>query len=276
MKSVFYAMLVAFFIGACSLREQTPTNAESHQPSSQSNSDSATVITLPSPMQIPALLYSSRATYSPEHLAPLKLPRRSVTDEAIVLGIHLVDLGYTAGYGDRTKSVEFFDACAARAEPLGWSDAVNRDLRKRFLKNIHRHDSLGRIVLELYDLGHQQLLAKNQEGLGLIVVVGCFFESLHLSLANIRHHDRILFIHALNQHKLYSANIIRALRDYEIPDEMGRYYALLLRTQELLTELDPPSIYDVKTGKRSVNDLNAEVLQQIQDLSAEFRSTALD
>lgn len=236
--------------------------------------DSARLITLPTPMQIPALLRNVRAPYNQKAVLPIKNQQRSFFKASVLFGMHMVDLAYSGSYGDRQTALNKFTYCRQLADDMRIRTEAHQAFYNRFERNTDRPDSLGRIILEFYDAGHRAAQLGESEGVGLVIIMGCLFEGLHMAFEQARKHDLLLFYHLLNQQKLYAANLIYSFERYEIPLEISREHELLIESYELLKALQIPSIYDFKNGKAEIRNVNPELLKQLEDACSQFRETA--
>lgn len=235
--------------------------------------DSVRIISLPTPMQVPALLRNTRATYNKEILFPIEHTDRSFFKSNVLFGTYLIDMAYTGSFGDQQATMEYFTTCKILGDNMGLGMTMDRDFADRFTENIAKPDSLGRTILELYELGHHYFRDQDKEGIGLLMLMGCLFEGLHLGFAQAREHDLILFIHILSQQKQYTENLIYALDGYEIPAELQYEYEQLVKLDQLFMKLNPPSAYELKTGQVLATEINEVVLSEIETVVKDFRAS---
>jgi hypothetical protein len=136
-------------------------------------------------------------------------------------------------------------------------------------------DSLGRIILDMYDIGHHMLIEQEKEGLGLLMVLGCYMEGMNLIMQQGREHDLILFVHLLHQQKNYGNNLASLLDQYEIPSEIQEEYANFKNIIAALNAMDIPSVYQLKTGKRTIAGIKEGQLEKIDQELESFRTSIL-
>jgi len=237
------------------------------------HSDSARIISLPTPMQIPALLRNTHAIYNKDVLFPLVKEDKSFFKSNVLFGMYMIDLSYAGAYEDHQTAADYFIKCKDLGDDMGLGLTIETKLVSRFEKNIERPDSLGRIILEMYSLGHAYFNENDKEGVGLVIVMGCLFEGLHLGFEQARNHDLVLFLHILSQHKQYTSNLLYTLDGYEIPNEIQHEYNLLLRLDAEFSQLNPPSAYELKTNQATSQDINEDVITEMKLIVQEFRGS---
>lgn len=240
------------------------------------NSDSARIISLPTPMQIPALLRNTNAPYSKDLLLPLAPISKPFFRSNILFGMYMLDLAYASSFSDRQTAMLYIKQCQDISTDLGFGMNADKTLMKRFEQNIERPDSLGRIILEMYRSGHEYFRYNEKEAIGLLMIMGCMYEGMHFSFKEIRDSDLILFFHILAQQKEYVSNLLYALDGYEIPQEVQREYALLQKTDSLFSELNAPSAYKLKTGAATLTEVNIQALNKLDSLVQDFRNGMMD
>jgi hypothetical protein len=240
-----------------------------------SGSDKAKVITLPTPMQIPALLRNTKAVYHPEVLLSITNDEKSYYKSGILFGMYMLDMAYAASFTHQQASMNYFKACKRIGDDLGLGVKITESHVERFNRNLTRPDSLGKIVLQMYDIGHKVLIDQEKEGLGFLMVMGCYMEGMNLVMEKARIHDLILFVHLLHQQQNYGNNLVAMLDQYEIPTEIYTEYHSFKQVVQILNALDVPTVYELKTGKRNIANMEAEKLEQMAASIAEFRKSIL-
>jgi hypothetical protein len=280
MRNALFVLLVAFMAATlCSCGDSQEdskagkTEEEMKRDWPLVPTDSVRIITLPTPMQVPALLRNTRATYNKEILFPIEHTDRSFFQSNVLFGTYLIDMAYTGSFGDQQATMEYFTTCKLLGDNMGLGMTMDQDFADRFTKNITKPDSLGRTILELYELGHHYFRDQDKEGIGLLMIMGCLFEGLHLGFAQAREHDLILFIHILSQQKQYTENLIYALDGYEIPSELQYEYDQLVKLDQLFMKLNPPSAYELKTGQVLATEINEVILSEIETVVQDFRAS---
>jgi len=278
MSRVTLFILLVLFVLGCTQNNQQQSDSDFADTNAQNNSgnlsDTVRVITLPTPMQIPALLRNTKAPYDKSILLPIKKDEQPYFKSNVLFGMYMIDMAYASSFSDKQTAIQYFLKCRALGNHMGLATEMDERLAERFTKNTERPDSLGRIILEMYERGHSYFRENDKEGIGLIMIMGCLFEGLHLTFEEARDHDKLMFIHLLNQQKLYASNLIYAFSAFEIPDEVKVEHDMLLKAYDILDRLHPPSIYDIKTGKASVKEIDPAIIDELETLCKEFRLRA--
>ncbi|NQV51903.1 MAG: hypothetical protein HQ500_01905 [Flavobacteriales bacterium] len=239
------------------------------------NTRTARVVTLPTPMQIPALLKNTKATYSASSLLPIISDDKSYYQSGVLFGMYMLDLAYSGSFTHQQASRNYFRVCKRLGDDLGLGVKITEKYVDRFERNVSRPDSLGRIVLEMYDVGHKVLIDQNKEGLGFLMVLGCYMEGMNLIMTQARDHDLILFVHLLHQQKNYGNNLLSMLDQYEIPSDIRSEYEAFLHVVSALNATDIPSVYELKSGKRTIAGMQEENLDVIKENLESFRKSIL-
>lgn len=273
---ICFCIALASMLG-CTGQPSEQTN-QTDQPSMKRESistmsDSVRIISLRTPMQIPALLRTTDALYNKQVLFPIQLNEKAFYQSTVLFGMYMVDLAYVGAFNDQQAALEYFTHCKRLGDDLGLGYQIESGITERLEQNISRPDSLGRLIMELYTLGHEYFKENEKEGLGLLMIMGCYFEGLHLVYTEAKENDLILFLNLMNQHKNYSENLIYALDGFEIPLEIETEYQMLVKSNELFKNLDAPSAYSVKVAPARANQLNVEILRELEQLTKDFRES---
>lgn len=274
----FYILTLTVFIYGCTSSGDRNQSADDNDTMKRDwpavPVDSARIITLPTPMQIPALLKNSKALYSKDLLFPIDHTTKSFFKSNLLFGMYMMDLAYSCSFSDIQTSKAYFNKCRIIAGDLGLGTKFNENLITRFDNNIERPDSLGRIVLEMYKYGHSYFNVNDKEGVGLILIMGCLFEGMHIGYNQARNHDLVLFFHILSQQKIYTENLLYALEGYEIPTEIKAEYDLLVRADEIFRKMNPPAAYKLDDGSASAANVDGKLLEELEEVVKEFREAA--
>ncbi|GAB4378298.1 MAG: hypothetical protein Kow0075_08070 [Salibacteraceae bacterium] len=280
MSRLVAIIAIAFTVFSCGQQEPktvSPDTASEQMklPGQKPKLDSASILTMPTPIQVPALLRNRNATYDKSVLTPIQNRDKGFFEDNILFGMYITDLAYVSVYGDRQAVLNYFERCLDLADEIGLRGQIDQGLIDGFKRNVDRPDSLGRIILKVYDLGHRKMIDQERESLGLLMIMGCIYEGLHIGMSQSRDQDLITLVHLLNQQERYMSNLIYALSGYNIPDEVKWHHSHLLSLYELLLELDPPSVYEMRTGGMKLKTLDDSMLDKIEDNIGAFRRQML-
>lgn len=187
----------------------------------------------------------------------------------------MMDMAYASSYSHQQASLDYFEACKNISNELGMGVTMPESLQRRFKRNINAPDSLGRMILKLYDNGHKLLMQQDKDGLGLLMIMGCYMEGVHFNLNLVRSNDLLLFVHLLNQNKQYAQNLAFMLNQYEIPAEVKAPYEHFITIHETLNRMDIPTIYDIKSGQKSISNIQPEDIAKLKIEMQNFRSSII-
>jgi hypothetical protein len=279
-KRLSIALVFLAFLGGCGgtsapVEKKVADTEKEEQSKTDLNEKSVRMFTMPTPMQTPALLRNAKIPYAPDMMLPITNQNLTFFKSSIVLGAYLMDLGYASSYNHQQGSLDYFAVCQDITNDLGLGLTMPQGLQDRFKKNINAPDSLGRMILKIYDGGHKVLMQQNKEGLGLLMIMGCFMEGLHLNVNHVRQNDLLLFVHLLNQNKHYASNLHMMLEQYEIPTEASVAYTQFSTIQDILSRMDVPTIYDIKSGQKSISNIKPEDIATIRNEIKAFRTNIL-
>lgn len=278
-KFTISLLFLAYFFGCSGPTDSSSNNGSTleNQDTSRRNTrnDSVQVLTLPTPMQIPALLRNSNIVYSPDLMLPLTNRELTFFKSGIVFGAYIMDMAYASSYSHQQASLDYFEACKNISNDLGLGVTMPESLQRRFKKNINAPDSLGRMILKLYDNGHKLLMQQDKDGIGLLMIMGCYMEGVHFNLNLVRSNDLLLFVHLLNQNKQYAQNLEFMLNQYEIPSEVKAPFEHFIAIHETLNGMDIPTIYDIKSGQKSISSIQPEDIGKLKLEVQNFRSSII-
>lgn len=280
MKNITIAhIIIVGFLWSCSQQGSESKSAQKRNGDSTASGSSAVeqqrMITLPTPMQIPALLKNTDATYNPDLLLPITTDAKPYFRSGVLFGMYMLDMAYSGSYSHQQVSMNYMQACKRIGDELGLGMKISEAHVERFRNNLNKPDSLGRIILHMYDIGHKVLIEQNKEGLGFLMALGCYIEGLHLVMEQAREHDLILYLHLLQQQKGFAQNLVIALDDYEIPGEIATEHNQFMQINNAFMALEIPTVYELKTGKKTVAGIDKKQIEKIRSAIAEFRNSML-
>ena len=122
---------------------------------------------------------------------------------------------------------------------------------------------------------HKVLIDQEKEGLGFLMVLGCYMEGLNIVLDQAQDHDLILFVHLLNQQKNYGNNLKSVLNGYEIPLEIQQEVKDFNTVLNTLNKIDLPSVYELKSGSKTIVGIKREDITLIKQSVSSFRKSIL-
>lgn len=195
------------------------------------NENEAKIYTMPTPLQISSAIKIYGFKYNEKLLLPTvqNVNYSSNFSKALNLGVRTIDLGYATIYSNNARAFDYLKNVKQLTEELGISSYRQSQIIERFEKNIQNQDSLFKIVLESYRHGHDYFQNNGREGLGLLILTGCFIEGLHLTMGikNEKISGDQKYLNLLAQQKLYLQNLV----------ELLAYYSNAVEVQELMGKL---------------------------------------
>ena len=100
-------------------------------------------------------------------------------------------------------------------------------------------------------------------------------EGLNIVLDQAQDHDLILFVHLLNQQKNYGNNLKSVLNGYEIPLEIQQEVKDFNTVLNTLNKIDLPSVYELKSGSKTIVGIKREDITLIKQSVSSFRKSIL-
>lgn len=244
MKPIVYsALLVIPFFVACSgdpSKTEQPSNTDTpasvEQPSSKTGDHR--IFTLPTPVQVPTFLHIHEMKYSEDALLPVNTPEKTQNIEALAMGMYMIDFSYVSEYRHKQMSNNYAKKIRNLMLNLGVAGPFDEVAYNRIIENLEEPDTLSRLILESYEAGHQYFQSNNREGVGLLIIAGCYLEGLHLSMAYGRPNDLKSFYQVLVQQQLYLQNINALMDEFEYVGEGAKVVTALHEIQEAFSRMD--------------------------------------
>ncbi len=182
------------------------------------NENEAKIYTMPTPLQISSAIKIYGFKYNETLLLPVSLQVNYTSNfaKALNLGLRTIDLGYATVYANHSRALDYLKNVKQLTEELGISSYQKAQILERFEKNIQNQDSLFSIILESYRQGHDYFQNNGREGLGLLILTGCFVEGLHLTMGieNEKNRSSAKYLNLIAQQKLYLQNLVELLTFY--------------------------------------------------------------
>jgi hypothetical protein len=155
---------------------------------------------IPSPLQISALLKQAGAKYVSSILVPPSNSGKYATNfsKSLIVGIYGTDLAYSNMFGQTQKGISYMEAIMKVSDGLGLAGMLSStNMLTRFQKNMNNQDSLFSIISELFRETDESLKANKQGSNASLILAGGWIEGLYiatrLAAANPNQHlnDRI-------------------------------------------------------------------------------------
>ena len=225
-------------------------------PEISNNDEEIRVYPLPTPLQMTSILKAYDIEYHEDHLLPVD--NRTFTTNvkrALNLGMLTINIGYTAIYNKNQKSLDYIDATSSLMEDMGLRSAYKDNLFKRFEANINDSDSLSYILLESYEFAHTHYQSNHKEGMGLLILTGCYLEGLYLITHLDPYIEQQIMGNLIGQQKLFLESIIELLTYYNNAEEIKE---LTTDLKVIQTSLDHVSVMFDDKDRHLKTDLQQE------------------
>ena len=283
-KRHFPIVLFSFFIVSCGGNVKNNSDSAANDSISKtgtqkdSGSTSAIAFALPAPLQIATMLKNNAVSFSEKALVPHKPNRVFPSDysRAINLGMYTTDLGYTAVFGQKQITLNYYKEVNNLLNDLHLPEKVNMAMAKRFQNNIENTDSLCMIILGSFNQWQSYFQENNREDDGLYILAGTYIEGLYLSLNHPAIQKTEAFRSLVGQQKLFLDNILELSNYMDKKPDFDDLYSKLGAIQQAYDAIH----VSVTTDKQGKNTISCSFTpQQLASLTAktmEIRNSILN
>ncbi|MBL4657219.1 MAG: hypothetical protein JKX73_04405 [Flavobacteriales bacterium] len=237
------------------------------------DSGEATVFLLPAPLQVASSLRLQEVPYNSSLIGDIKENKGNAPEymNALNLGRNTIDLGYAVVNGDLQLGISYSQNVKSLMNELGINSVVTANIIDRFEANSDNQDSLCQIILEAYGESHKYFQRNEREGMGLLILTGCFVEGLYLasSIENIGSNSQLQSL--LGIHKEYLENILLLISFYNDNKEVSSLIAQLEGLEKEFESIEL-TINEDKGSARLNSAVSAEKLNAIRDKITVIRS----
>ncbi len=193
MIRLFPAFLFMSFLISCGGSDQKKDDKGSDFKKEMTESDSAKanrkvkvgnkVFSVPSPIQTAYLIEESGASYNEELLNDPKNKSKYATkfQKAVNLGIYGADLGYVTIYNKEQDYLKYLKAVQKLARDVGVESAFDKELVKKFKKNMGNRDSMLSLVSDAFKAADRYLKKNKRDDVAGLILAGGWIESLHFA-----------------------------------------------------------------------------------------------
>lgn len=237
------------------------------------DSGEATVFLLPAPLQVASSLKLHSVPYVSSLISDFKKNEGNAPEylNALNLGCNIIDLGYATVNGDLQLGISYSQNIKTLMGELGINSAISGRLIKRFEENAANQDSLCKIILESYAESHEFFQRNQREGMGLLILTGCFIEGLYLaaSVDEVASNSQLQSL--LGIHKEYLENVLLLIKFYNDNKEVS---TLITQLEDLNKEFNSIDLIINKAkGSAKLNSpVSAEKLEAIREKISAIRS----
>lgn len=272
----FISILILLLLTGCSEEQQDETNIDHFRTINIADSlglDSGRgrVLLLPAPLQV----VSALNLYDIEYDASLinKFKRSTgIAEEylnALNLGGHTIDLGYAVVNGDFQLGLIYSQSVKNLMDELGIASVVTNNMIKRIEANATNQDSLSKIILEAYGASHKFFQRNHREGIGLLILTGCFIEGLYIA-SSVEEISSSELQSLLGIHKEYLNNLLLLIQYYNEKKEVADLIVQLAILREEFYDVD--LVVNAEESRARLNTpMSAEKIASIRAKITEIR-----
>jgi len=261
-----FLILLAIVIQSCSNPEKNADNNTLPTDSlkNQSKNEMVSVFySLPSPMEMSALIKRTGVSYSDEYLHNINDAERYTTNKgmALNLGIYGADLSYASFFEQHQTSIKYLGVVKELANNLDIIEAIKDADLKNMEDNMYNKDALMRTMSETFFKSDAYLKENERQEIAAIIVVGGWIESLYIAL-NLT--DKSItknkdLVNSIIDQYLTLETVILLLQQYESNGDIKNILTDMQQLEPFFTKMikeTTKEIPDKATGKtRSVTEI---------------------
>jgi hypothetical protein len=191
LKVFIVFLLSSFLVTSCSnneddefLNSNKNENKEEEQVLNYSEETTNDLIqSIPSPVEMSALLKSSGGKFNSQYLSKSKdLERfKNKYEKAINMGVFVADLGYINIYENTMYAMNYLNAIKVIADELKVGQFFDFETLKRLSSNSKNADSLLHISTSNFNKMDAYLREQKRSELSVLMITGAWLEGLHLA-----------------------------------------------------------------------------------------------
>ena len=195
--------------------------------------------TIPSPMEMAALIRKSGADFDSSILNPTEKSEEytSVTKQALNLGVYGADLSYASMFDQQQQSILYLSAARSLAKKLNVEDAIDNNIIERVNENRNNRDSLLTIVSDAYWSLNGYLKEGDREEVSALVIVGGWVEGLYLATSHVTADNQALSDRIAEQ-KYSLKDLLALVSSYERAEELAGVKQDLTEIQALFDQVE--------------------------------------
>lgn len=242
-------------------------------------------LSIPSPLQVTALLKQAGTKYVPEILNPPSNASKYTTnfEKSVVLGIYGTDLAYSNIFNQTQKAISFMEAMMKVSQGLGLDGVIAENkFLERFQKNMNNQDSLFTIISDLYRETDLTLKENQQSGSAALILAGGWIEGAYVATNLAKTNKSKELKNRIGELKITLNSILSLLEDYKADNNFKDLMKGLNEIKQVYesvninyTEKEPTT--DEKNNVTTINsssavELTDEQLKEITKKVEELRN----
>ncbi len=261
---------------------ETPASSESEETMSQVQD---IFYTVPSPMEMAAILKRSGASYDMALLNDVKKVNgyNSARSQALNLGIYGADLSYASIFNQNQESIIYLSCTKKLADKLGVTKAFDDNMIERMEANVENRDSLLHIVSETYFVLDAYLKENGRDHISAMVIAAGWVEGLYLasSIAAGEEDPSKQLIDRIAEQKLSLQNLKALITAYNSEHELDdiledialletAYASVSVESEDSTVSTGDDGVAEI--GGTTTNTLSPETLKEIARVVSEIRA----
>jgi len=273
----FISILMLLLLTGCSEEQQDETNIDHFRTINIADSLGLTsgmgrVLLLPAPLQVVSALNLYDIEYDANLINEFKRGP-GIAEEylnALNLGCHTIDLGYAVVNGDIQLGLSYSQSVKNLMGELGITSVITSNMIKRVEANAANQDSLSKIILEAYGASHEFFQRNQREGIGLLILTGCFIEGLYIASSVKIEIGSGELQSLLGIHKEYLNNLLLLIQYYNEKKEVADLIVQLAILREEFNDVD--LVVNAEESRARLNTpMSAEKINSIRAKITEIR-----
>ncbi len=256
-----YLVLALLLIQANAFTKETPKSHKMVMAYLYSDDLINILQSIPSPIEISALIKETGATYDRAHLSDPKFSKNYTMShkKALNLGVYGTDLGYVNLYENNQDVINYLDAVKELAGGLNVGQYFDYDLLKKMVASRNNLGELLRITQKNFEKMNTELQGRKQEDVSVLILAGGWLEAMHITTTIYEKTKNPKLREKIGEQKITLQQLLLALAELKDKPNMGALYQdfdqlrLVYGKVNLITTDGKPVISEDSNGEIVIN-----------------------
>ncbi len=256
-----YLVLALLLIQANAFTKETPKHHKMVMAYLYSDDLINILQSIPSPIEISALIKETGATYDRAHLSDPKFSKNYTMShkKALNLGVYGTDLGYVNLYESNQDVINYLDAVKELAGGLSVGQYFDYDLLKKMVASRNNLGELLRITQKNFEKMNTELQGRKQEDVSVLILAGGWLEAMHITTMIYEKTKNQKLREKIGEQKITLQQLLLALAELKDKPNMGALYQdfdqlrLVYEKVNLITTDGKPVISEDSNGEIVIN-----------------------
>lgn len=256
-----YLVLALLFIQANAFTKETPKDHKLVMAYLYSDDLLNILQSIPSPIEISALIKETGATYDRTHLSDPKFSKNYTMShkKALNLGVYGTDLGYVNLYESNQDVINYLDAVKELAGGLNVGQYFDYELLKKMVASRNNLGELLRITQKNFEKMNTELQGRKQEDVSVLILAGGWLEAMHITTMIYEKTKNQKLREKIGEQKITLQQLLLALAELKDKPNMGALYQdfdqlrLVYEKVNLITTDGKPVISEDSNGEIVIN-----------------------